>query len=61
MMSESHKKNGDQQGTKNSQYGTCWIYNPDMCINKKIKKDELSTHLELGWIKGRKLSFQQEP
>ncbi len=56
LMSESHKKNGDQQGAKNSQYGTCWIYNPGAGINKKIKKDELTIYIELGWMKGRKMN-----
>jgi hypothetical protein len=57
LMSESHKKNGDQQGIKNSQYGTCWIHDPIQKINKKIKKDDLSFYLEIGWTKGRKLKF----
>lgn len=60
LMSESHKKNGDQQGTKNSQYGTCWVYHPDKNINKKIKKDELVNYLELGWTKGRKIKLSEE-
>jgi hypothetical protein len=57
LMSESHKKNGDQQGIKNSQYGTCWIHDPIQKINKKIKKDDLPFYLEDGWVKGRKLKF----
>ena len=44
-----------QQGEKNSQYGTCWIHND--VENKKIKKDELCTYINLGWIKGRKMKF----
>ena len=44
-----------QQGEKNSQFGTCWIYN-DEC-SKKIKKEELSLFLQNGWKKGRKMSF----
>lgn len=40
-----------QKGTKNSQYGTCWITNGH--VNKKIKKDELNFWLESGYTKGR--------
>lgn len=40
--------------TKNSQYGTCWVYH-DKLGNKKIKNQELSYYLNLGYIKGRKI------
>jgi hypothetical protein len=40
-----------QQGSNNSQYGTCWITNGQE--NKKIKKEELDTWLEKGYYKGR--------
>lgn len=40
-----------QQGSKNSQFGTCWITNGQE--NKKIKKEELDKWLELGYNKGR--------
>lgn len=46
-----------QQGEKNSQYGTCWIYNDELQINKKIKKEELNTWLKNGWNKGSKLKY----
>jgi hypothetical protein len=39
-------------GNKNSQYNTCWITKNG--INKKIKKTEISIHIENGWILGRK-------
>lgn len=42
-----------QKGEKNSQYGTCWIYNE--FGNKKIKKVELENYLKNNWIKGRKI------
>ena len=42
------------QGEKNSQYGTCWIYNSILKENKKIKKEFLNNWIEQGWIKGRK-------
>ena len=40
-----------QQGEKNSQYGTCWITKNNE--NKKIKKENLETYLNDGWVKGR--------
>lgn len=50
---EIGKKNSiTQKGEKNSQFGTCWIYNENK--NKKIKKEELENYLKSGWIKGRK-------
>jgi hypothetical protein len=48
-ISEANKIS--QLGEKNSQYGTCWIYKNSE--NKKIKKEELNTYLNSGWIKGR--------
>lgn len=49
-ISESSKGNG--VGEMNSQYGTCWITKDS--TNKKIKKDEIETYLNEGWVKGRK-------
>lgn len=51
-MKKTHQDNKHQQGEKNSQYGTCWIMKDGS--NKKIKKDELNSYLQLGWVKGRK-------
>jgi hypothetical protein len=39
-------------GETNSQYGTCWITKDG--VNKKIKKEELDSFIQDGWIKGRK-------
>lgn len=50
-----HQQNNYQLGEKNSQYGTCWIYNDKECI--KIKKDQLEEYISKGWIKGRKMKF----
>lgn len=50
---ETYLKTHHQQGTKNSQYGTCWITNNNE--NKKIKLTELNYYLENGWIRGRKI------
>ena len=52
-MCATHKLNKHQQGEKNSQYGTCWIYKDGE--NKKIKKDELEIYIQNGWVKGRKI------
>ena len=43
-----------QQGKKNSQYGTCWIYCPYTHENKKIPRFDLKEWEDKGWVKGRK-------
>ena len=48
-MSESRKGTGI--GSNNSQYGSCWVTNGN--DNKKIKKENLETFINLGWKKGR--------
>ena len=48
-----------QLGELNSQYGTCWIHHAEQQITKKIKKDELDTYLEQGWIQGRKMKTRE--
>jgi len=48
-MSES----SNNKGSNNSQYGTCWIYKD--YVNKKIKKIDLDSYIELGWNRGRKI------
>lgn len=40
-----------QKGSKNSQYGTCWITNDKE--NKKIKHQDLNAWIEQGYRKGR--------
>jgi hypothetical protein len=54
-IGEANSKN--QKGNKNSQYGTCWVYNKELKENKKIKKEDLDSWLEQGWIKGRKIKI----
>lgn len=44
-----------QRGCRNSQYGTCWIFNPLNHENKKIHQDDLDVWIARGWVKGRKL------
>lgn len=46
---------GRQSGSKNSQYGTCWIRNPISNNIKKIPKTELELYLIQGWLRGRKI------
>lgn len=50
-MSESKK--GKYGGKDNPSYGSCWITKEGS--NKKIKKENLDTYLEEGWVKGRKM------
>jgi len=45
-------KKGTGLGELNSQFGTCWITKDG--INKKIKKEEINTFIQQGWVKGRK-------
>lgn len=59
---ESKRKIGisnskSQSGEKNSQYGTCWIFNEDLKESKRIKKFELENWISKGWKKGAKFKF----
>lgn len=54
---QTFKRIRHQQGDKNSQYGTCWIYNLNLKKNKKIKKEEINDWISKGWISGRKIEF----
>lgn len=56
-MSQTHIERGNHIGEKNSQYGTCWIFNIQLKENKKIPLDELSYWEMNGWSKGRKMTF----
>lgn len=48
---QSIRMKGKQEGYLNSQYGTVWINNG--MINKKIKKEDFSIWVELGFERGR--------
>lgn len=52
---ETLRKIGHQTKEKNSQFGTCWIYNLKLRENKKVDKYQLDDWLLHGWIKGRKI------
>jgi len=54
---EKMKGHTRQNGEKNSQFGSMWIYNLEEKVSKKIKKEELQDYENLGWIKGRKMKF----
>lgn len=45
------KENNHGVGTKNSQFGTCWITNG--INNKKIRKEEFDKYILNGYYKGR--------
>jgi hypothetical protein len=51
------EKAKSRTGNKNSQFGTCWIYNNEtkQCI--KVKNTEIDSYLSNGWTKGRKMKF----
>jgi hypothetical protein len=51
------KNSENQRGTKNSQYGTCWIW-CEKYGNKKIKKENLKEYLNLGWFKTYKPGYK---
>ena len=55
LLKQAHKD--IHAGERNSQYGTCWIHNAEH--NKKIKKEELDNYLNIGYIKGRKMSLHR--
>jgi|WetSurMetagenome_2_1015567.scaffolds.fasta_scaffold338519_1 hypothetical protein len=55
---ETLKRNKHQQGSKNSQFGTIWVFNEQLNKNLKIKKELLNEYLTCGWIKGRKLNLR---
>lgn len=58
-LSDSHKANigkanaVSQLGSGNSQFGTCWIYSEIDLKTIKIKKEDLTTWLNKGWLRGR--------
>ena len=53
-MRDAHSGYKYQAGTKNSQFGTVWIYHPDLKENRKLAKSET---IPEGWFRGRKIKF----
>lgn len=59
---ETKKKIGEsnakhQQGKNNSQFGKIWIYNLELKLSKKIKKEDFPELENEGWLRGRKMKF----
>ena len=52
-VKNTFKKICHQQGSKNSQYGTCWIHDSEKSF--RINKEDLESYLQRGYIKGRKM------
>jgi hypothetical protein len=46
-------------GPNGSQYGTCWIYNLEEKVSKKIPKSDVNCYLADGWILGRVINFNK--
>lgn len=44
-----------QAGENNSQFGTIWVYNKELSLFKKIKKEEFEVFEKDGWVRGRKI------
>lgn len=59
-MSNTHKKNKDQQGEKNSQYGTTWVVNIETGEDKKISyisvSELINNYFKKGFVPGRSSS-----
>lgn len=51
---ESFKRMGHQQSTKNTQYGTVWIFH-ELVGHKKCHRSLLADYLDQGWYKGKYL------
>lgn len=49
-FSEIYNIKSNQTGTKNSQYGTCWVWSPEG-NHVKIKKEQLNEYLNNGYVK----------
>lgn len=47
-----------QSGTKNSQFGTVWIYSDSEKHSIKVPKNELELYLAQGYHKGRKVTWE---
>lgn len=53
----SHAMSENQSGDKNSQFGTIWISNKELKINKKVKKSNFYSD---GWVIGRNCWLKED-
>ena len=51
----TYEINQHQQGKNNSNYGKCWIYEPETNVSFTIEKNKLSEFISKGYKKGRKM------
>jgi len=56
----SKEMSRSQKGKKNSQFDTVWIYNLELEVTKKIKREDFSKYENLGWLKGRIFDFDKK-
>lgn len=49
-----------QSGSKNSQYGKCWIHREGTLTSKKIYKEEIDHYITTGWKRGRVISVDKK-
>jgi hypothetical protein len=54
---ETIKKKGLHKGSKNSSFGTKWIFNENLKKTKRVKKEEIQHYLGNGWNLGQKREF----
>jgi len=52
-IKKHHKRKGNGEGENNSQFGTKFMFNGELKIEKRIKKDDIETHMLSGWKMGQ--------
>ena len=52
---ETYQKIGHSQGSKNSQYGKCWVFNENE--SRSISRLQLDQALKEGWKRGRRIKM----
>jgi len=50
-------KKGKKTGSENHRFGRCWVFNVSLKQSKTVGREELPTYLSNGWVKGRKIKF----
>jgi hypothetical protein len=58
LMRNTHRENAHQKGSKNSQFGKCWMYNPLLKESKRVDKVNIQDLAESGWLPGRRMKFE---